>query len=116
MTKTQEGKNYNKMNMEDRDSFISFIASTTAFHTLVNEKFDNADKKSNNILEKLTEFKTEFNAMIKELRDGTSAKIAQHDEDINTCKISRTRQNVTMGIGITILTGLIGFIILHISK
>lgn len=109
MPETQEEKTFNRINMEDHNAIITLIASTSAFHSLVNEKFDD-------VFDKLGEFKQEVNANIKELRNGTSKKIAEHDVDISSCKISRTRQNVTVGIGITILTGLIGLVLLHISK
>ena len=116
MPETQDEKTFDRINMEDHKAINTLVSSTSAFHAVVNEKLDNTDKKFDDVVKKIGEMKQEFNAAIKEVRDGMSTKIAEHDRDINTCKISRTRQNVTVGIGIALMAILTTLVTQHIVK
>jgi len=99
MPEMSEEKIYNNnISMEDHNAIVTLVASTSAFHATVNEKF------------------AEIKADIKEIKEGTSAKINEHEIRINALELSKTRQNVTMGIGVALLSGLISLLVWHILK
>lgn len=51
---------------------------------------------------------------IKELNDGTTSKIENHETRLNSLETSKTKQNTTMAIGIGILTILVSLLIYHL--
>ena len=67
----------------------------------------------------LIELKTRMEGLksdIKDLKDGTSTQLAQHESRLTMLESSRTKQNVTMSIGIGLLSILVGLLIYHIAK
>jgi len=52
---------------------------------------------------------------IRDLKDGTSARITNHEARLTSLEVSKTRQNTAMGIGIAILTTLVGLLSYHLA-
>lgn len=53
---------------------------------------------------------------IKDLKDGTNDKIADHERRLGALESSKTKQNTLMSIGIGILTLLVGLLLFHLFK
>jgi hypothetical protein len=51
---------------------------------------------------------------LKEIKTGTADQISNHQTRITALETSKTRQNTTMGIGIALLTLLVGLLVYHI--
>lgn len=67
----------------------------------------------------LIELKTRMGDLkddIKDLKDGTSAKIDNHDARIVALETSKTRQNVLMSIGIGLMSLLVSLVIYILTK
>jgi hypothetical protein len=77
------------------------------------ENYDKSSKDHDILIELKTKME-DLKIDIKEIKDGTSAKINNHDERICKLETSKTRQNVMMSIGIAILSLLTTIMIYHL--
>ena len=80
----------------DHDAIVGLVASTFAFHTTVSEKF------------------AELKIDIRDLRDGISVRIADHETRLNKLETSRGNQTILISIGIGLLALLASLLIYHI--
>jgi hypothetical protein len=74
--------------------------------------------KSNTDHDLLTELKVRMEGLksdIKDLKDGTSTKINDHEIRLTALESSKTKQNTMMSIGIGILTLLTSLIVWHVA-
>lgn len=53
---------------------------------------------------------------IRDLKDGTNNKIADHEKRLGALESSKTRQNTLMSIGIGLLSLLVGLLLFHLFK
>lgn len=81
------------------------------------------DRNYNNLKSSQDTFHSEMKESFKDLKDNYSAKLtgldehlSKHDERLGVLETSKTRQNVTMSIGIAILSILVGLLTYHIVK
>ena len=93
---TEAAKISNAKTDGDHDTLTTLVASVANLDAKLTEKF--VDLKSD----------------IKNLNDGTSSQINNHENRLNALETSKTKQNVLMSIGIGILTLLTSILIYHI--
>jgi len=65
----------------------------------------------------LIELKTRMEALrddIKDLKDGTTVKIADHEVRLFSLENSKTKTNTLVSIGVGILTLLVGLLVYHV--
>lgn len=70
------------------------------------KRIDDLEREKNNV-------KSSYIVLFKE---GVDKSITDIEADIVALKLSRSNQNVTMGIGIVILTTLVGLLVVHMFK
>lgn len=87
------------------------LASNAAEAVKLTEKKDGTD---HDLLQRLDEKVDGLKIDIKEIKDGTSAKISDHEVRINALETSNTRQTVMLSIGVGILGLLVSLLVWHL--
>lgn len=72
------------------------------------------DGNDHDLLQRLDQKVDSLKDDIKDLKDGTSSKIADHEVRINTLETNNTRTTVLLSIGIGILGILVSLLIWHL--